>query len=223
MAILVYDKKHAYWMEYRRVERIKFFTKDEFNRLIKAILDDKNNPRQLRNLVMILVGEYLALRASEICTIRKSDYNPQLKEMYCIRGKDSNNNTLTITNTYIVGKIEEYLETDPLVKRSIYFFPTPLDPMNPIERHTVTRIIKGYCMQANITNKELWKAHTLKHTRGQYLADKGCDLKEVQFWLGHKNSKNTEIYFQFSAQQQQNMYRKLVGNNVEGQNEDYYF
>lgn len=205
------------------MDKIKFFNQDEFKRLVRAIKDDTKNPRQLRNLVMILVGEYLGLRASEICSMRKSNYNPIMKEMYCERGKESNNNTITIDNHYIVSKIEEYLATDPLVKKSVYFFPTPLDPMKPIERHTITRVIKKYCKQANITNRELWKAHTLKHTRGQYLADRGCDIKEVQFWLGHKNSKNTEIYFQFSAQQQQNMYLKLSANVLSKGNEDFYF
>ena len=53
--------------------------------------------------------------------------------------------------------------------------------------------------------------HSLKHTRGQFLADSGLDIKEVQYWLGHKNIRNTYIYFQFTRQQQEQMYEKLEG------------
>lgn len=35
------------------------------------------------------------------------------------------------------------------------------------------------------------------------------DIKELQWWLGHKSVSNTEIYFQFTTKQQEKMYSKL--------------
>lgn len=35
------------------------------------------------------------------------------------------------------------------------------------------------------------------------------DIKELQWWLGHKAVSNTEIYFQFATKQQEKMYKKL--------------
>ncbi len=35
------------------------------------------------------------------------------------------------------------------------------------------------------------------------------DIKELQWWLGHKSVSNTEIYFQFTTKQQEKMYMKL--------------
>ena len=51
--------------------------------------------------------------------------------------------------------------------------------------------------------------HVLKHTRAVELADLGLDTKEVQFWIGHKNIANTEIYLQFTTTQQNTLYRKI--------------
>ncbi|MBV4445947.1 tyrosine-type recombinase/integrase [Clostridium tyrobutyricum] len=57
-----------------------------------------------------------------------------------------------------------------------------------------------------------WHVHALKHTRAVDLCNSELDLKEIQYWLGHKEVSNTEIYFQFISQQQENMYKKLVNN-----------
>ena len=64
-------------------------------------------------------------------------------------------------------------------------------------------------MEANIKDKSKWHFHTLKHTRAVDLAEKGLDLKEIQYWLGHKEISNTQIYFQFTSVQYNALYRKL--------------
>ena len=41
------------------------------------------------------------------------------------------------------------------------------------------------------------------------LAELGVDLKNIQWWLGHKNISNTLIYLQFTTRQQDALYRFL--------------
>jgi site-specific recombinase XerD len=40
--------------------------------------------------------------------------------------------------------------------------------------------------------------HTLKHSCGTHLAEGGCSAQEIQDWLGHRDSKSTDIYMHFS-------------------------
>ena len=37
-------------------------------------------------------------------------------------------------------------------------------------------------------------AHLLRHSCGHYLANKGCDLRLIQDYLGHKQIQNTVVY-----------------------------
>ena len=83
---------------------------------------------------------------------------------------------------------------------------------NPISRKTLDYLMKKYCSMAQIKDISKWHFHTLKHTRAVDLGNSGLDLKEIQYWLGHKEVSNTEIYFQFTSQQQENMYNKIVKN-----------
>jgi site-specific recombinase XerD len=47
-----------------------------------------------------------------------------------------------------------------------------------------------------------------------HLAESSLDVKELQYWLGHKNINNTIIYFQFTTTQQESMYQKLSHGNA---------
>ena len=75
-------------------------------------------------------------------------------------------------------------------------------------------LTKKYCAAAGIRDKSKCHFHTLKHTRAVMLADAGLDIKEVQYWLGHKNVNNTMIYFQFTTSQYETLYRKLAQRNI---------
>lgn len=79
----------------------------------------------------------------------------------------------------------------------------------PISRKTLDKLMKKYCEMAKIKDKDKWHFHTLKHTRAVNLAESGLDLKEIQYWLGHKEISNTQIYFQFTSSQYETLYKKL--------------
>lgn len=195
------------------MEMIKYLTQNEYRRVINAILNDHKSLTKKRDLAIICVGEYLALRVSEICGLKKEWYNRASAEMYCKRGKGSNSNVLKIIDPFVLKALNDYIDNiNEDMVMSPYFFPSPWNPSVPISRGTITYIIKKYFSLANITDPTLYHPHTLKHTRGQELADMGFDIKEVQFWLGHRSAKNTEIYFQFSQTQKQKLYEKLKNN-----------
>jgi site-specific recombinase XerD len=73
--------------------------------------------------------------------------------------------------------------------------------------------MKKYCHLAKISDIEKHHFHTLKYTAAVHLTESEIDIKELQYYLGHKSVTDTLIYFQFTTKQQETMYAKLQNNN----------
>lgn len=186
------------------MEAIKYLTRAEFSKLIKTIETSKS-VNKLRDLTMIMLAEYCGLRISEAINMKKNYYIREVSEIFCPRMKDSNSNTLKILDNDVIKVLNYYL--DNTKNESEYMFVT--NRGNPLNRQSAYTMFKRYCNEAGIIMDKDATFHSLKHTRGQFLADSGLDIKEVQYWLGHKNIRNTYIYFQFTRKQQEQMYEKL--------------
>lgn len=193
---------------------IKFLYSAEKDALFKVIEQDTSRHR-IRNIAIFRIAEYAALRASEVGMIRMQDLNFSLesnrKTIFIKRLKHSKNNTLRILDDKVVKALIDYLEYRQCNDiSSDYLFPSQKG--NPISRKTLDDLMKTYCLQANIPPQKA-HFHVLKHTRAIELAESGLDTKEVQYWTGHKNIANTEIYLQFTTKQQEALYQKLIANN----------
>lgn len=184
-------------------KQIKYFTAEELDRLFKAI-KNTNNRFKIRNEAIFRIGYYCALRATEIGLIRIDDYNTSRNELYCRRLKGSNNNTIRIIDTDTLRALKKYIrEYNP---EDIMF---PSQKGGPISRKMLDKLIKQYCDIANIKDITKHHFHTLKHTRAVILAEESLDVKDIQYWLGHKEISNTQIYFQFTSSQYDSLYKKL--------------
>ena len=202
------------------MDNIKYLTRYEFEEILKAI-KSSDSPYKIRDLTMIMLAEYCALRISEAIAMKKEYYVPKTHEIFCPRLKDSNSNNLKILDEDLIELLEYHIATsDP---KQEYLFISQIG--KPISREQALIIFKSYCRKAGIIEEKKINFHSLEHTRGQFLADSGFDIKEVQYWLGHKSIKNTYIYFQFSQTQKMAMYKKLEGfyNNKQGLLNDMVF
>lgn len=161
-------------------------------------------------MAIFRVAYRCALRASEIALIKLEDYNAVKGELYCKRLKGSSNNTIRLD-----GKtkkiLDKYIYKNNISLGSETLFSS--QKQNPISRQTLDYLMKKYCALAKIDDKKKYHFHTLKHTSAVHLAESDMDIKELQWWLGHKAVSNTEIYFQFTTKQQEKMYAKLEENN----------
>lgn len=192
-------------------ESIRYFTQDELRRLFRAI-EHASDRHCLRNLVIFRIAYRCGLRASELGLIRRADFNAHRGELYCRRLKGSLNNTIRLD-----------AETLRLLKRYVREQQSRLDlvdtvfvsqEQHPISRKTLADLMRKYCQAAKISDSRKWHFHTLKHTCAVHLAESGLDVKELNYWLAHKNIQNTMIYFQFTTSQYEGMYRKLERNNA---------
>lgn len=193
-------------------ETIKFFTDEELRSFFKALerntyLSETSFRKKcaIRNEAMFKLLYYCALRVSETTLLQRENYNDLKKEVYCKRLKGGINNTLRIIDEDIIRALKVHLKENnpqgPLFQNLI--------TNKPLSRKTLYVIFQKTCEEAHIENKDKWHNHTLRHTRAINLAEKGFDLKELQYWLGHSDVSNTLIYFQFTAKQQEAMYQKL--------------
>lgn len=185
--------------------KIKYFTQQETRRLFEAINSIKGI-HVTRDLAIFRIAYRCGLRASEIALIKLEDYNKDKGEIYCKRLKGSKNNTIRLDDKskYILDK---YIKENNIVISDDALFKSQKN--KPISRQTLDYLMKKYCKFANIADKGKCHFHTLKHTTAVHLAESDMDIKELQWWLGHKSVTNTEIYFQFTTKQQERMYLKL--------------
>jgi type 1 fimbriae regulatory protein FimB len=54
-------------------------------------------------------------------------------------------------------------------------------------------------------------AHQLRHACGYYLANKGCDLRLIQEYLGHKQIQNTVRYTTLNSARFAGLWRRPLG------------
>lgn len=185
--------------------KIKYFTQQETKRLFEAIINLRSI-HTVRDLAIFRVAYRCGLRASEIALIKLQDYNKDKGEVYCKRLKGSKNNTIRFDdNTKNV--LDQYIFENNIIDDNEPIFKSQKN--KPISRQTLDYLIKKYCKIANIADTSKYHFHALKHTTAVHLAESDMDIKELQWWLGHKSVTNTEIYFQFTTRQQERMYLKL--------------
>ncbi len=191
-----------------RNRTIKYLTSQELETLFKQIRNDYNSKHYHRNLALFYLAQYCALRVSEPCQMLLSDYDPELHTIYCRRQKGSNSNTIRIVDPELIDILTDYLKCRAeLYEPSEYLFPSQKG--GPLSRQMLDYLIRYYCQDTCIPDCKR-HFHVLKHTRAVELGNLGLDIKEIQWWLGHKNLSNTLIYAQFTTSQQDMLYEKYI-------------
>jgi site-specific recombinase XerD len=128
------------------------------------------------------------LRASEVTSLRVSDLDLQRATMYCRRAKGSRS-SLHPMKPDEVAAIGRVLR-DRKLKASDYVFQS--ERAEKMTRSAFWRIASQAGERAGLPVKTY--AHQLRHACGYYLANKGCDLRLIQDYLGHKQIQNTVRY-----------------------------
>lgn len=191
---------------------IKYLSSAEFRDLIVALKTaDPSSKFHKRNIAAFLIAEYCGLRASELGLIRISDYDPNDKVLRCRRLKGSVSNVLKIIDPEVLAAMEQhYFEYLKKPDHSQYLFASKSG--KPLDRRTLDVLMKFYCSFTSIS-PDKHHFHTLKHTRAmQMIATPGVNLRDVQWWLGHKYIANTMIYLNYSVEAQAELYKKLENN-----------
>ncbi len=156
-------------------ERAKDFLSDAEIKLLLEASKKTRYPK--RNHLLLLMIYRHGLRVSEAITIKKSDLNIKESRIWINRLKSG-------------LSVEHPISGDELraIKR---YFNSRKDNLPwlfvnerglPLTRQTVNYIINAVALKAELENIH---PHTLRHSCGFYLTNKGYDLRLIQDYLGH--------------------------------------
>lgn len=129
---------------------------------------------------MILVAYRHGLRASELVNLRVSDLDLASGTIYCRRAKGSRSSLHPMKPDEVVA-LERVLRERRL-RATDYVFRSERGAR--ISRSAFWRIVSKAGARAGLPVKAY--AHLLRHSCGYFLANKGCDLRLIQDYLGHK-------------------------------------
>ena len=168
----------------------------------KLLAASGKSPRHgVRNKLMVLLAYRHGLRISEVVDIHLSDIDLQTGRINCRRLKGSLQNIHPLEGDEM-RLIKRWLR-ERSSPSSEYLFIS--ERGTPITRQAAWRIFKEAGIRAKLGINV--HPHMLKHSCGYYLADKGCDTRLIQEYLGHKNIQNTVRYTQTNAKRFEGLWR----------------
>lgn len=188
---------------------IKYLTPQETKILFERIQADQSL-HHVRNLAMFKLAKYCALRAGEVGMLLEEDcyIHEGKRVIICRREKGSCTNVLWIIDPDVLAALDNYLSIKPILyPDSTYLFPSQKN--HPVSRQMLDYLMKSYC-EGTAIPKSKRHFHVLKHTRAVELGNLGMGLKDIQWWLGHKNIHNTLIYAQFTFYQHITLFSEYI-------------
>lgn len=168
------------------LEDWQYLQPEEIAALFRAIATKRD--RAIFRLVY-----HRGLRAHEVGLLQYADYRERDGVLYVRRGKGS------ISREHSLIR-EELLALRAWIKER-GTFPGPMFPSRQgrggITRGRLDQLMKEHCRAAGI-RPEKAHMHALKHSCGTHLRERGNGADAIQDWLGHRDSKSTDIYMHFS-------------------------
>lgn len=170
----------------------KYITPKEFEILYKAVSTHKSfaSTRQ-RDKVIVLLSYRHGLRASEAASLKWADLNLSDQRIYIHRLKNGKPSTHSLMNDEVIqiSKLRTEYKNKGCLGKSMFL--TARDQV-PIDRTTLTRLYDKF-NKLNLLETKI-SPHTLRHSCGYYLINKGHTTRVIQDYLGHRNIQNTEAY-----------------------------
>lgn len=169
-----------------------YLTGDEVRALLRAA--SKSKRHAARNHAMILLAYRHGFRASELVELRVCDIDLRAETIHCRRRKGSSSSVHPMKRDELeaIERVLRDREVDP----GEYVFRS--ERGEKLTRYAFWRIVSEAGKRAGLPMKVY--AHQLRHACGYYLANKGCDLRLIQDYLGHKQIQNTVRYTALNAE-----------------------
>lgn len=168
-----------------------YLTKDEVRSLLRAARSTRRYGA--RNHAMILLAYRHGFRSSELVELRVADVDFRTGTIYCRRRKGSKSTVHPMMRDELeaIARVLRDRDVDP----RDYVFRS--ERGERLTRYAFWRIVSEAGKRAGLPMKAY--AHQLRHGCGYYLANKGCDLRLIQDYLGHKQIQNTVRYTALNA------------------------
>lgn len=177
----------------------KYLTQEEINRLLNAI----DNPRD--KFLFFLLG-YTGLRLSEVKSLNVGSVKNQ--QILTVNGKGKKIREIPIlpelqvkTRTFLDWK---RTNGEPIHPKFALFKSTRGKRLSARQIQT---LMAKYCKKAGLNRK--FSPHSLRHSLGFRLGEKGVSIEVIGEILGHSNLSTTGIYVKPSLKRKEQEMEKL--------------
>ena len=177
-----------------------FLTTNEMKRFLAAARKSRHG---VRNFCLMLTAYRHGLRVSELVDIRLKDLDLETGRLFVRRLKGSLSTHQPIEGDELRA-IRAWLrerENYPNASSNYLF----LSERGPMTRQSINYLVEQNGKRAKLNFKV--NPHMLRHSTGYYLANKGCDTRLIQDYLGHKNITHTVRYTRTAAHRFEGLWR----------------
>ena len=169
-----------------------FLTEAEIEMFLKSARHGRHG---VRNFAMMLLGYRHALRVSELVNIRMADLDLDTGRLFVRRNKGSLSTSQPLEGDEIRA-VRRWLRQRidaPCCNSPLLF----LSERGPMTRQAFNYVCAEVGRRAGVSMKV--HPHMLRHSCGFALANKGCDTRLIQDYLGHRNIRHTQLYTRTAA------------------------
>jgi integrase len=182
---------------------IRFLSKEEFDSLMNVLNTEEYSGTDIKLLVML--GLTTGLRSCNLKTIKISDINLDLGEIYVELTKNGTPVIVPISNL-VKELIEEKIAK--INGSSIYLFPGRLNNKHIVDFKGSFKVLLE---KAGIT--ERFRIHDMRHTFASILAKNGATLQTIQKALNHKSIHMTMKYAHLCDKDVRNNILTVINSN----------
>ncbi len=174
------------------------WTVDEAKKLLNSI--ERNSPAGKRDYALLLLACTLGLRAVDLLNLELSDFDWERKTITVRQKKTRNTITLPLLND-VGWAIIDYIRNGRPETNDKRVFVRLIAPYNgftsssSIERMFTTRVHEA---GLRVSRKERYGIHSLRHTLGSVMLEKGTPLQVISQVLGHRSIESTETYLRIN-------------------------
>ncbi len=179
---------------------------DEAIDLLRGKLIDSEAQKDRRDLLMIDIGLYCGCRVNEIANIKTTDIvkDGDNYRLYLLRKNQSGKVLSVFIAENIVTRMKAYIKK---YKIDGYLFcdlsHAKTGKGNHLCSSTISTIISKHMINAEI-KKDTITPHSMRHNAGTAYYQATKDLYATQQFMGHRDSKTTEIYMHVDANYEKN-------------------
>ena len=177
-----------------------FLTDSEIKKFLVAARQSRHG---VRNFCLLLTAYRHGLRVSELIDIRLKDLDWESGRLFVRRLKGSLSTHQPIEGDELRALRAWLRERENYPNASSnYLF---LSERGPLTRQAINYLVAQTGTRAKLHFKV--NPHMLRHSTGYYLANKGCDTRLIQDYLGHKNITHTVRYTRTAAYRFEGLWR----------------
>ena len=178
-----------------------YMTESEIAQFLAA---SKQGRHGVRDYCMMLIAYRHGLRVSELIDIRISDIDMVTARLFVRRLKGSLSTHQPIEGDELRA-IRAWLRQRSLESNAAHSPFLFLSERGPFTRQALNYLVQQTGERAKLGFRV--HPHTLRHSCGFYLANKGLDTRLIQDYLGHRNIAHTSRYTRTAASRFEGLWR----------------